>query len=157
MAIAESLQFLKSKRFVSSLLLIAVMIQQGCRDATDSFFSGRPSEMSMVHNRALDGRVESIIELLKVPNRFPNAKESHMINWQGSIIAWWQNENGRKRIVAAILKLTDIELESLEKWVSVRSKYDTVKTRNAITLDEIGNEIKTFRAGKIHSINEDSL
>ncbi len=87
-------------------LLIVAVILEGCRETADSFFSGRPSGMAMAHNRVLGGSVESVIDLLRIPRRFPDAEARHKSDWQEPVIAWWRAEKGWERILAALAQLT---------------------------------------------------
>jgi hypothetical protein len=126
------------------MLLIFSAILEGCREDADSFFSGRPSGMAMAHNRVLDGSVESMVELLRIPQRFPDAVEAHKLLWQESLIAWWIPKNGRELIFAALPKLTEQEIQNLEKWVAVRDEFRT--QQKATTLDEVTGAIEAFSA-----------
>ena len=47
-------------------LVAAATFFTGCKEGAEEFFSGRPSEMSMVHNRIIAGPPEAMIELLRV-------------------------------------------------------------------------------------------
>jgi hypothetical protein len=124
--------------------LIFMAIVNGCRENAESFFSGRPSGMAMAHNRVLDGSVESMVELLRIPQRFPDANESHKLNWQESAIAWWRSEAGHGVMLTALPKLTEQEIQSLENWVATRDKLTT--QQKAATLDEIKVAISAARA-----------
>ena len=68
-------------------LLACAAALAGCQESADSFFSGRPSGMAMAHNKVLDGSADSMVELLRVPARFPDATDAHKLNWQESPIA----------------------------------------------------------------------
>ena len=125
-------------------LLIFATTVTGCRDNAESFFSGRPSGMAMAHNRVLDGSVESMVELLRIPQRFPDANDSHKLNWQESVTAWWRSETGYGVMVAALPKLTEQEIQSLDTWVAIRDKSGT--PQKAATLDEVKRAIKALRA-----------
>jgi hypothetical protein len=127
---------------LAPLALTTVLI--GCRENAETFFSGRPSGMAMAHNRALDGSVESMIELLRIPQRFPDASESHKLNWQESAIAWWRSENGHGVLLSALPKLTDQEAQSVVNWVAVRGQSMT--QQKAAALDEISRAIGPSRA-----------
>ncbi len=105
------------------LLVAAVTLLAGCKRGADEFFSGRPSEMSMVHNRVIGGPPEAMIELLRVPSRFPDATESHIGNWQESAIAWWQVPEKRELMIALFGKSPREEMRALRDWVRVRDKH----------------------------------
>src|SRR5262245_7302442 len=92
-----------------ALLAIAVA---GCQESADGFFSGRPSGMSRAHNRVLEGSVESMVDLLRIPQRFPDATASHKLSWQESVIAWWLAKN--QLVLDALPRLTAPEKQSLE-------------------------------------------
>jgi hypothetical protein len=78
--------------------------------------------MAMAHNRVLDGMPASMIDLLRIPHRFPDVKDSHKVScWQESIDAWCHAQDGRTRILAALPELTDAEIQSVETWLSHRS------------------------------------
>ena len=76
-----------------------------------------------------------MINLLKVPSRFPDATESHIALWQNSIIAWWRNEEKHELMKISFKKISKNEMYMLREWVRVRDKLHTEK--NSITLDEI--------------------
>jgi hypothetical protein len=117
--------------------------QQGCREDADSFFSGRPSGMAMVHNRVLDGTLATMVDLLRIPQRFPEADESQRAMWRGSIIAWWNAETGRPRMLDALSRLTADELRSAEEWLTVESAE--AEGKNAAALDAVKAAIITAR------------
>lgn len=48
------------------LLMVAATLFAGCKKGAEQFFSGRPSEMSMLHNRIIGGPPATIVELLRV-------------------------------------------------------------------------------------------
>jgi hypothetical protein len=108
---------------------------QGCRKDADSFFSGRPSGMAMVHNRVLAGTLATMVDLLRIPHRFPDADESQREMWWGSVIAWWNAENGRTRMLDALFRLTADELRSAEEWLTVENAEPEGK--NAAALDAV--------------------
>jgi hypothetical protein len=133
------------KPWISLLAPLALtMFLNSCRENAEAFFSGRPSGMAMAHNRVLDGTVESMLELLRIPQRFPDANDSHKLNWQESAIAWWRSENGHGVMLSALPKLTDQEAQSLANWVAVRDK--SVTQQKAAALTEIGRAAGTSRA-----------
>jgi hypothetical protein len=73
--------------------------------------------MAMAHNRVLEGSLESMVDLLRIPQRFPDATEAHKLAWQASLIAWWGAK--RELMLAALPTLTEPEMRSLENWVIV--------------------------------------
>jgi hypothetical protein len=89
----------------------------GCEESADRFFSGRPSGMAMAHNRVIEGSLESMVDLLRIPKRFPDATDPHKLSWQESVIAWWGAK--RELVIAALPRLTAPELHSLEIWAAV--------------------------------------
>jgi len=107
----------------------------GCKKGAEEFFSGRPSEMAMVHNRIIGGPREAMVELLRVPSRFPDATESHIANWQESVIAWWWHSEKREVVIASFGKMSRQEVHALRDWVRVRHKYRSKEKAKA--LDEI--------------------
>jgi hypothetical protein len=107
------------------------------------FPAGHPG-MAMAHNRVLDGSVESMVELLRIPQRFPDANDSHKLNWHESVIAWWRSEAGRGVMLATLPKLTEQEAQSLEIWLATRD--ESRAQQNAATLDEIKEAIIANRA-----------
>ena len=117
------------------LLVAAVTLFAGCKEGADEFFSGRPSEMAMVHNRVIGGPPEAMVELLRVPSRFPDAMESHIANWQESVIAWWQNPEKHELMIALFGKISHEEMHALRTWVRVRDTYRSKE--KAQVLDEI--------------------
>jgi hypothetical protein len=107
----------------------------GCKDGADDFFSGRPSGMAMVHNRIIGGPPEAMVELLRVPSRFPAAKEAHIADWQESAIAWWLNAEKRGLMVASFGRISGEETRALRDWVRVRDPHRS--REKAQVLDEI--------------------
>lgn len=114
-----------------------------CQDSADSFFSGRPSGMAMAHNKVLDGAVESMVAMLRVPARFPGATIAHQLNWQESPIAWWGAPNGRERMLAAASRLSPSEAQQLDNWLAAGDASRTAKKR--ATLDEIRKDMSAIR------------
>ncbi len=123
------------QRYLSLTLVVAAAFFTGCKEGADKFFSGRPSEMSMVHNRIIGGRPEAMVELLRVPSRYPDATESHVAMWQESVIAWWWHPEKHELMTAALGKLSPAELSALRNWVRIRDKYRSKEKAKA--LDEI--------------------
>ncbi len=111
------------------------MLLVGCEEDADDFFSGRPSEMAMVHNRIIGGPSESMIELLRVPSRFPDATETQISQWQGSVIAWWRHPEKHELMIASFRKISRNEMYTLGVWVRVRDKHQTKE--NSLILNEI--------------------
>ena len=126
---------------VACLLVIVVLIA-GCKKGADAFFSGRPSEMANLSNRIIAGPPETMVELLRVPSRFPDATESHISHWQGSLIAWWQHPDKHELMGASFKKLSHSEMHTLATWVRVRDK-NQVEAQSK-TLEEIEEVLKTI-------------
>ena len=123
-------------------LIIATMLLVSCNNGADAFFSGRPSEMSMVHNKIIAGPPETMIELLRIPSRFPDATETHIASWQGSVIAWWMHPQKHELMIDSLGKISRNEMYTLEVWVRVRDKYQTKK--NSLLLNEIEEAINVI-------------
>lgn len=119
--------------------MFVVTLNSGCNDEADDFFSGRPSEMAMAHNRVIGGSSEAMIDLLKIPSRFPDATELHIALWQYSIVAWWRNNEKHELMKSSFNKISKNELYMLKVWVRVRDKHHT--ENNSITLSEIEAEL----------------
>ncbi len=126
-------------------LIVGTILSAGCKDDAASFFSGRPSEMDMVHNRIIAGPPESMIELLRVPSRFPDATEAQISDWQGSVIAWWRHPEKHELMLDSFGKLSRYEVHALQVWVRVRAKLQT--EANSLTLSEIEAVLKAYRCG----------
>lgn len=101
-------------------LAIMALLLAGCKQGADAFFSGRPSEHAMVHNRIIAGGLEEMLVLLRVPARFPDASVSHIGNWQESTIAWWWHAEKHDLMLAAFGRLTPTERAALKTWVAVK-------------------------------------
>src|SRR5690606_31527905 len=111
----------------------------GCKGGAEDFFEGRPSEMSLVHNRIIEGSQDSMIELLKVPSRFPDATDDNISDWQNSIVAWWQVPEKRNLMITSYKKLTQNEVSQLNNWFETRnSSMSDIKIK---TLREIKDSI----------------
>lgn len=117
-------------------LLITGVFFYGCQDEAGRFFSGRPSAMSMVHNQIIAGPSETMLELLKIPARFPDATEQHIAQWQFSTIAWWLNQDKHSLMLDSFSMLTSHEMNALQVWIKVRPKNQT--ENNFLVLDQIG-------------------
>jgi hypothetical protein len=74
--------------------------------------------MATAHNRILEGSLESMVDLLRIPNRFTDATDPHKLSWQESVIAWWGAK--RELMVAALPALSAPEMRSLENWAAVQ-------------------------------------
>jgi len=122
-------------------LVVAVTFVTGCKQGADKFFSGRPSEMSMVHNRIIGGPPEAMLELLRVPSRYPDATESHIAVWQESVIAWWGHPEKHKLMAASFGKTSPEERQALRNWLRARDKYRSKEKAKA--LDEIEAALTT--------------
>jgi hypothetical protein len=116
-------------------VVAAATILGGCKEGAEEFFSGRPSEMAMVHNRIIAGPPEAMIDLLRVPFRFPDATESHIADWQESVIAWWWHPEKHELMIASFQKITREEAYALRDWVRVRHGHRSKEKAKA--LDEI--------------------
>lgn len=127
------------QRYLLILLVASATLFAGCNKGAEQFFSGRPSEMSMVHNRIIGGPPETMVELLRVPSRFPDATESHIADWQESVIAWWLNPEKHALMMDSFGKISSAEMQALRNWVQVRDKYRSKE--KAKLLDEIGAAI----------------
>lgn len=135
-----SLVIYRMRHYRLILLLAATTLLAGCRQGADQFFSGRPSEMAMVHNRIIGGPPEAMLELLRVPSRFPEATEAHVAQWQESAIAWWRNPEKHGLMNASFDSLSRDEMLALGNWLHVRDKERSAD--KARTLDEIEAAIK---------------
>ena len=69
----------------------------------------------MAHYRVLD---ESMVDLLRIPQRFPNATEPHKLSCEESVIAWWGAQRGL--VLAALPRLTAPEMHSQENWATLQ-------------------------------------
>ena len=94
--------------------------------------------MAMVHNRVIAGGAPAMMELLKVPARFPDAGAQHISRWQDSAVAWWGNQDKHALMQTQIRKLPPNELQHFSRWVDSRDAYTTEK-ENAVL-----NEIRKF-------------
>jgi ankyrin repeat protein len=130
-----------------NIAIVKELIAKGANVDADSFFSGRPSGMSMAHNRVLDGTLGSMVELFRVPQRFPEADELQKSDWQGSVIAWWGVEDAQERILKALPHLSKEELFSAEAWITARTplEWEILSKEAAIALDEIASKIIVLR------------
>lgn len=121
--------------FTIFALVVGIIFLTSCKENAHFFFSGRPSEMDMVHNRIIAGPPESMIELLKGPSRFPDATAAHISQWQGSVIAWWRHPRKHELMISSFGKLSRNEMYTLRIWVRVRDKNQS--EANSLTLGEI--------------------
>ena len=78
-------------------------------------------KLSLVHNRIIEGSQDSMIELLKVPSRFPDATDDNISDWQNSIVAWWQVPEKRNLMITSYKKLTRNEVSQLNNWFETRN------------------------------------
>jgi len=120
------------KTYLTLAFVVASPLLAGCKSDAASFFSGRPSEMSMVHNRIIAGPPEAMVELLRVPSRFADATESHITDWQESVIAWWWHAEKRELMITSLNKITSEELFALRFWVRVENKNRNEKRAQAL-------------------------
>ena len=126
-----------------AVLFVFILLISGCRETADRFFSGRPSAMAMAHNRVLEGSLDSMIDLMRIPTRFPDAEPAHIYSWQESAIAWWRDAGGRERFVRAVSQLTPQEIDKLEIWIAARG--DSTPAAKTATLEEIVQTIVSTR------------
>jgi hypothetical protein len=115
--------------------LIALLLMLGCKNGAENFFSGRPSGMSMIHNQIADGSPDAMMALLKVPSRFPDAKNEHIADWQNSVVAWWQVAEKRQLMISVFTELTTNESAEVRKWVETKvqnTSEQKTKTLNGI-------------------------
>lgn len=91
--------------------------------------------MAMVHSRIIGGSPATMIDLLQIPVRFPDASVSHIDKWQESTIAWWWHPEKHELIISSFSKISPEEVDALKTWVSVRSKHRSREKAQA--LDEI--------------------
>ena len=106
-----------------------------CRQGADAFFSGRPSEMSQVHNRIIGGPPEAVLALLRVPARFPDAEPAHIVDWQRSVVAWWAHSDKRATMLKLCAGMPASEQQALHAWVGVRDAQ-LQSAREAQVLDQ---------------------
>lgn len=117
------------------ILLTLPLLLLACRENADSFFSGRPSGMAMIHNRIIAGPPETMVELLRVPARFPDARPEHIDDWQESALAWWRQTERQQGMLAACTQLPPAERAPLRAWLAQRSRERSHD--KARTLDEL--------------------
>ena len=103
-----------------ALWLGLALLLSACGDEAERFFSGRPSDMSMVHNRIIGGPPEATLVLLRVPARFPGARPAHVGDWQSSLIAWWRHADKAAQMRSQFGQLTPAERAALLAWVNAR-------------------------------------
>ena len=99
------------------VFLLASLGLAGCPQGAEAFFSGRPSGMSMVHNHIIGGPPETILDLLRVPGRFPDARPEHIELWQESVIAWWAHADKQAQMLTYAPRLTPTEARALKIWL----------------------------------------
>lgn len=102
------------------LAVASAMVLAACGDEAERFFSGRPSDMSQVHNRIIGGPPEATLALLRVPARFAQARPAHVADWQASLIAWWRHPDKAAQMRAQFTQLTPAERAALLAWMAPR-------------------------------------
>ena len=85
-----------------------------------------------------------MLDLLRIPQRFPNATESHKLSWQDSVIAWWGTK--RELVLAALPRLTAPEVHSLENWAALQDS--SRGAQNAAAMAAFREALRQRRAGK---------
>jgi hypothetical protein len=100
--------------------------------------------MAMAHGRVLEGSLESMVDLLRIPQRFPDATDPHKLSWQESVIAWWGAK--RELVLAAVPKLTAPEMHSLENWAAVEDR--SRGAQKAAAMAAFREALRQHRAGK---------
>ena len=113
-------------------LLGPVLLLAACRESADNFFSGRPSGMAMAHNRIIGGPPETMVALLQIPSRFPDATVAHIADWQESVIAWWGNVEKHDLLVESFRKITPEETHTLLTWLQVEAPSRSVPKAAAL-------------------------
>jgi hypothetical protein len=121
--------------------MLTAVVSMGCKRGADAFFSGRPSGMSMVHNRIIGGGPETMDALLNVPSRFPDADDAQIGHWQDSVIAWWNHKDKHAVMVTAYSTLDTDEMRDFQKWLRVRGANQS--DANATILNEIEKVLST--------------
>lgn len=111
-----------------------------CGDDAERFFSGRPSDMSMVHNHIIGGPPEATLVLLRVPARFPGARPAHVGDWQSSLIAWWRHADKAAQMRSQFGQLTPAERAALVTWVNAREPG--LPAASAATLAEVADALR---------------
>lgn len=86
----------------------------------------------MVHNRIIGGPPETMVELLRVPARFPDATTAHIADWQESVIAWWWNADRHALLVESFGKVTPEETRVLLTWLRVEAPSRSVQKADAL-------------------------
>ena len=86
-----------------------------------------------------------MIDLMRIPTRFPDAEPAHIYSWQVSAIAWWRDAGERERLVRALSQLTPPEIDKLEIWIAARGD-GTTPTKTA-TLEGMAQTIVSPRTG----------
>ena len=126
-------KFQPAARQTLVLMILGVsLLVAACTEGADKFFSGRPSEMAMVHNRIIGGPPEAMVELLRVPSRLPGATEAQVMTWQESIIAWWGTPEKHDVLIASFPKLSREESSALLTWVLVRGNSRSMEKAAAL-------------------------
>lgn len=115
-----------------------------CGRSADAFFRGRPSKMTMVYNHAVAGNVPSIVMLLNIPNRFPDASPAQISDWQGCLVALWRTELGPFRVTSAMQELSPTKRQCLQRWMAVR--YASAPNHIGETLPRIEEALFPFES-----------
>lgn len=131
------------QRITFQILLVAIMFTTGCKKDADEFFLGRPSDLAMLNGRILSGGQEEMLELLRVPSRFPNAENHHVASWQGAMIAWWTNAEKREVMKKSFIKVNQDEMRMLKVWLRVRNVHLAGKKDQI--LDEIEAALNSIK------------
>ena len=86
----------------------------------------------MVHNRIIGGPPETMLELLRVPIRFPGATVAHIADWQESVIAWWWHADRHALLVESLGGITTEETRVLLVWLRVEAPGRSVQKAAAL-------------------------
>lgn len=127
--------FRTRRRYLIPPLVAVAVFAAACEERAETFFSGRPSQMAMVHNRIIAGPPEAMLELLQVPSRFPDASETHIASWQESVTAWWRHPEKHDLMVVSLRKMSREEIHAFTNWVRVRGTSQS--RERAQVLEEI--------------------
>lgn len=127
--------FRTRRRYLIPPLVAVAVFAAACEERAETFFSGRPSQMAMVHNRIIAGPPEAMLELLQVPSRFPDASETHIASWQESVTAWWRHPEKHDLMVVWFRKMSREEIHAFTNWVRVRGTSQS--RERAQVLEEI--------------------
>lgn len=140
------------KRILAGAIVTAfILLSTGCKKGAEAFFSGRPSGMSMVHNRIISRAQEGIPELLKVPSRFPDATMDHCLLWQHSLTAWWAHPDKKALMIQSARNLTAVERAELRDWVKKKPRNQTAA--QGATLLEVESALNARSKADLSSEN----